>query len=184
MLIGYARVSTHDQTLALQEDALHAVGCEKIFHDVISGSTTDRPGLSEAIDYARSGDVLVVWKLDRLGRSLAHLIQLVQDLQAQQIGFRSLQEQMDTTTSGGQLIFHIFGALAEFERSLIRERTQAGLRAARERGRVGGRPRQLSEEARQLMRTMIASGATKTDIAKALHVSRSTLYRALGGSTC
>ena len=180
MLIGYARVSTVDQTLALQEDALRSAGCEKLFNDVISGATTDRPGLSEALEYARAGDVLVVWKLDRLGRSLAHLIEVVQSLQKKDIGFRSLQEQMDTTTPGGQLIFHIFGALAEFERALIRERTTAGLAAARARGRVGGRPARLSpEQIRMAQQLLTDSNTTGQQVADALHVSRATLYRAL-----
>lgn len=180
MLIGYARVSTADQTLALQEDALQQAGCEKIFRDVISGSTTERPGLSEALEYVRSGDVLVVWKLDRLGRSLAHLIQVVQQLQGDGVGFRSLQENMDTTTSGGQLIFHIFGALAEFERSLIRERTNAGLAAAKARGRVGGRRPRLSMDQIRMARQLMANpGTTGYQVAEALHVSRATLYRAL-----
>ena len=180
MFIGYARVSTADQTLALQEDALQQTGCEKIFKDVMSGSTTERPGLSDALEYARPGDVLVVWRLDRLGRSLAHLIQVVQQLQADGIGFRSLQENMDTTTSGGQLIFHIFGALAEFERSMIRERTNAGLAAARARGRVGGRrPRLSMDQVRMAQRLMASPDTTADQVAEALHVSRATLYRAL-----
>ena len=180
MLIGYARISTTDQTLALQDDALRQAGCERIFHDTVSGHTTERPGLSQALAYARSGDVLVVWRLDRLGRSLAHLIQIIQRLQTAGVGFRSLQENMDTSTSGGQLIFHIFGALAEFERSLIRERTQAGLAAARLRGRVGGRPRQLSADQIRLARQLLADPHTTTqEVAAALHVSRTTLYRAL-----
>lgn len=180
VLIGYARVSTAEQTVALQEDALKQAGCERIFRDVLSGGATDRPGLREAMAYARSGDVLVVWKLDRLGRSLVHLIQMMQDLQARGVGFRSLQEHMDTTTPGGQLIFHIFGALAEFERSLIRERTRAGLDAARVRGRVGGRPRRLSpEQIRMAQRLMANPDTTATEVAAALHVSRATLYRAL-----
>ena len=140
MRIGYARVSTADQNPDLQEDALQKAGCEKIFRDVASGAVDSRKGLAEAIDYARDGDTLVVWKLDRLGRSLKHLIETVNGLAARKIGFQSLRESMDTTTSGGKLIFHVFGALAEFERELIRERTQAGLRAARARGRNGGRP--------------------------------------------
>ena len=180
MLIGYARVSTNDQTIALQEDALVRVGSERIFRDVVSGAATDRPGLSEALTYARDGDVLVVWKLDRLGRSLAHLIQLVEELKARGIGFKSLQEQIDTTTAGGQLIFHIFGALAEFERALIRERTQAGLVAARARGRVGGRPKKLSP-AQVLMAQQLLENPDMTtqQVADALHISRTTLYRAV-----
>src|SRR5215211_1683828 len=150
MLIGYARVSTTDQTLALQQDALKAAGCEKIFTDTASGSRTDRPGLSEALDFARAGDTLVVWRLDRLGRSLAHLIQTIKDLQQRGVHFKSLQEQLDTGTSGGRLVFHVFGALAEFERDLIRERTHAGLAAARARGRLFGRPRALDQAQAQM----------------------------------
>src|SRR5512143_1215172 len=141
MLVGYARVSTLEQTLALQQDALTQAGCERIFTDTASGSLTDRPGLTEALDFARPGDTLVVWRLDRLGRSLRHLIDTVALLQERGIGLKSLQEQLDTTTSGGKLVFHVFGALAEFERDLIRERTQAGVMAARARGRLGGHPR-------------------------------------------
>src|SRR6476661_2635842 len=127
MLIGYARVSTTDQTLALQQDALADAGCEKIFTDTASGSLAERPGLAEALNFARSGDTLVVWRLDRLGRSLRHLIDTVTTLEQRGVGFKSLTEAIDTTSSGGKLVFHIFGALAEFERDLIRERTQAGL---------------------------------------------------------
>src|SRR5437660_68612 len=141
MLIGYARVSTQDQTLNLQKDALEKIGCAKIFTDTISGATTERPGLKEALAYVREGDSLVVWKLDRLGRSLKHLIETITDLNNRKIGFQSITEHIDTTTSGGKLIFHIFGALAEFERDIIRERTNAGLQAARARGRLGGRPK-------------------------------------------
>lgn len=178
MLIGYARVSTTDQTVALQEDALRQAGCARLFTDTLSGSTVQRPGLTEALDHLRAGDVLVVWKLDRLGRSLPHLITVIQQLQARGIGFRSLSEQMDTTTAGGQLIFHIFGALAEFERALIRERTQAGLAAARARGRVGGRRPKLTPDQIEMARQLLAtrSGA---EVAEALHVSRATVYRAI-----
>src|SRR4051812_30158059 len=130
MLIGYARVSTLDQTLALQQDALAAAGCEQVYTDTVSGSVTERSGLTQALSHLRTGDTLVVWRLDRLGRSLAHLIDTIRDLQHRGVGFRSLQEQIDTT-SGGKLVFHVFGALAEFERDLIRERTHAGLAAAR-----------------------------------------------------
>src|SRR5215470_4200690 len=140
MLIGYARVSTQDQTLDLQTDALTRAGCEKLFTDTTSGATSGRPGLQEALNHLRAGDTLVVWRLDRLGRTLKHLIATVSDLSDHGIGFKSLQENMDTMTSGGKLIFHIFGALAEFEREVIRERTNAGLQAARARGRFGGRP--------------------------------------------
>jgi len=143
MLIGYARVSTLEQDIALQVDALKKADCDNIFDDTASGASTQRPGLTEALSYVRKGDTLVVWRLDRLGRSLRHLIDVIADLEKRGIGFRSLQESIDTTTSGGRLIFQIFGALAEFERNLIRERTQAGLKAARVRGRLGGRPKAL-----------------------------------------
>ena len=180
MLVGYARVSTADQTHDLQDDALRQAGCTKIFHDVLSGGTTERPGLTQALSYVRAGDVLVVWKLDRLGRSLAHLITVIQELETAGIGFRSLQEQLDTTSAGGKLIFHIFGALAEFERALIRERTVAGLAAAKARGRVGGRPPRLStDQIHMAERQLQLADMTMTDVAKALHVSRTTLYRAL-----
>src|SRR5512142_3513689 len=154
MLVGYARVSTEDQNLDLQRDALTHAGCERIFTDVASGAQDERPGLAEAIAFLRPGDTLAVWKLDRLGRLLKHLIETVTTLQAKKIGFRSLQESIDTTTSGGKLIFHVFGALAEFERDLIRERTQAGLQAARARGRHGGRPRALDEKRLALARSL------------------------------
>ena len=144
MLIGYARVSTQEQTLNLQKDALAKAGCTKIFTDTASGAKTERIGLEEALNYVRKGDTLVVWRLDRLGRSLPHLITTMTDLEERGIGFKSLTENIDTTTSGGKLIFHIFGALAEFERNLIRERTTAGLLAARARGRKGGRPKVMT----------------------------------------
>ncbi len=143
MLVGYARVSTHDQTLDLQKDALTQNGCTRIFTDTISGSTTERPGLNEALKFLREGDVLAVWRLDRVGRSLRHLIDTVSLLLERRIGFKSLTENIDSTTPGGKLVFHVFGALAEFERDLIRERTQAGLAAARARAKKGGRPASL-----------------------------------------
>jgi DNA invertase Pin-like site-specific DNA recombinase len=146
MLIGYARVSTLEQRLELQQDVLRAAGCEQVFSDTASGAKTARPGLAAALEAGRAGDVLVVWKLDRLGRSLAHLVETVQALAARGIGLRCLQEQLDTTTSGGRLIFHIFASLAEFERDLIQERTHAGLTAARARGRKGGRPKGVDEK--------------------------------------
>src|SRR3954469_8965485 len=144
--VGYARVSTFEQIMDLQRDAL-AAGCDRIFTDTMSGNRSDRPGLAQALDYLREGDVLVVWRLDRLGRSLKYLIEVITRLNERGIGFRSLTEQIDTTTSGGKLIFHVFGALAEFERDVIRERTQAGLAAARARGRMGGRPKRLGTQA-------------------------------------
>src|SRR4051795_740613 len=141
MFVGYARVSTTDQTLDLQHDALTKASCTKIFTDTASGSQAERKGLTEALSYVRAGDTLVVWRLDRLGRSLKHLIETITRLNNRKIGFKSITENIDTTTSGGKLIFHIFGALAEFERDIIRERTNAGLTAARARGRLGGRPK-------------------------------------------
>jgi DNA invertase Pin-like site-specific DNA recombinase len=178
MKIGYARISTQGQSLDLQRDALTAAGCEKIFEDVASGAKDARQGLAEAIAYARDGDTLVVWKLDRLGRSLKHLIETVNQLQAKGIGFASVQESIDTTTSGGKLIFHVFGALAEFERELIRERTQAGLKAARVRGKKGGRPRSLTPEQVELARALMNNpDVSIASICQTLKISAPTLYR-------
>jgi DNA invertase Pin-like site-specific DNA recombinase len=178
MLIGYARISTHDQTLALQQDALEKVGCEKIFTDRVSGTKAQRIGLTEALSHLREGDTLVVWRLDRLGRSLRHLIDTITELNARGVGFKSLTENIDTTTSGGKLVFHIFGALAEFEREIIRERTQAGLASARSRGKVGGRPKALSARQVQILRNMAADPSlTVSDICKTLGIRRTTFYR-------
>jgi DNA invertase Pin-like site-specific DNA recombinase len=181
MLIGYARVSTLDQTLALQQDALQQAGCERVFTDMVSGGAVERKGLEEALNFARTGDTLVVWKLDRLGRSLRHLIDTINSMQARGVGFRSLTEQIDTTTSGGKLIFHVFGALAEFERDLIRERTQAGLVAARARGKQGGRPKAvaLSDPKQVALAQALYNDRSHSiaDICKTLRVSRATLYR-------
>jgi DNA invertase Pin-like site-specific DNA recombinase len=180
MLIGYARVSTQDQTLDLQKDALQKIGCTRIFTDTASGSLVERPGLTEALQFLRAGDALVVWRLDRLGRSLQHLLETISHLQQRAIGFKSLTENIDTTTPGGKLIFHVFGALAEFERDLIRERTQAGLVAARARGKYGGRPRRLNANQRVLLETLYADkGNNIADILSTLHISKSTLYRSL-----
>jgi DNA invertase Pin-like site-specific DNA recombinase len=154
MLIGYARVSTGDQNLDMQRDELKRVGCKRICTDVASGAQSERPGLTEALGYAREGDTLVAWKLDRVGRSLGHLIETVRLLQERRIGFRSLHEDIDTTTSTGKLIFHVFGALAEFERDLVRERTNAGLAAARARGRKGGRRPVLDETQRAVLQSL------------------------------
>src|SRR5689334_10651558 len=177
MLIGYARVSTIEQTLDLQQDALRQAGCEQVFTDRISGAKSERPGLTQALEFGRSGDILVVWKLDRLGRSLRHLIEMVSELQKRNVGFRSLTENIDTTSPGGKLIFHIFGSLAEFERDLIRERTLAGLAAARARGRKGGRHPLSPEKVRQL-RTLAADRRNRVeDICKTLRISRATFYR-------
>jgi DNA invertase Pin-like site-specific DNA recombinase len=180
MEIGYARVSTDDQDLSLQRDALEKASVERIFSDKMSGAQADRPGLWEAFDHSRTGDTLVVWRLDRLGRSLSDLISLMQQLEERGVGFKSLMEAIDTTTNGGRLIFHIFGALAEFERGLIRERTQAGLVAARMRGRFGGRPPALDKRKIELVRRMHADRANSiSDICEAVGVSRATLYRYL-----
>lgn len=181
MLIGYARVSTVDQTMALQQDALSQAGCERVYTDTMSGALADRPGLNSALEHARAGDTLVVWRLDRLGRSIGHLIATVAQLDAAGIGLRSVTEQLDTTTAGGRLILHIFAALAQFERDLIRERTAAGLQAARARGRLGGRRRVAGlDDPRKvrLAQTLYDSRQhTADEIARQLGVSRATLYR-------
>lgn len=180
MLIGYARISCHDQNLTLQRDALTTAGCEKIFTDVASGGEVSRSGLTDALTHLRPGDTLVVWRLDRLGRSLKHLIETVTSLRSRQIGFRSLTEGIETETSGGRLVFHLFSCLAEFEREVIRERTQAGLAAARSRGRRGGRPALMDEKKTALARRMHDDPAnTAADICRVLGVSRATLYRYL-----
>lgn len=180
MKIGYARVSTADQHLRMQEDALRSDGCEQIFHDIASGVKTERPGLEEAISYLREKDVLVVWKLDRLGRSVQHLIETIKKLSERGIGFKSLQENIDTTTSGGKLIFHIFSALAEFERDLIKERTNAGLKAARVRGRLGGRPPLLkSDEVKKMLKYYDEQKITVDEICKIFNVSRPSFYNYL-----
>jgi DNA invertase Pin-like site-specific DNA recombinase len=177
MLIGYARVSTVDQNLALQRDALTEAGCAKIFTEQMSGAVTDRPALHDALEFARSGDTLIVWKLDRLARSMKQLIETVETLRVRGIGFRSLTEALDTTTAQGRLVFHMFGALAEFERSLIRERTQAGLAAARRAGRTGGRP-PITEDDLEAARALLANpDIGVTQIAHRLGVSPATLYR-------
>src|SRR5512144_408326 len=154
MLVGYARVSTQDQTLDLQKDALEKIGCTRIYTDTASGAKAERKGVEEALEYAREGDILVVWRLDRLGRSLKHLIETITMLSNRGIGFKSITENIDTTTSGGKLVFHLFGALAEFERDILKERTQAGLNAARARGRKGGRPKALTLKAVQQAKTL------------------------------
>lgn len=177
MKIGYARVSTHEQNLSLQKDALKQAGCGKIFQDRVSGAKAERPGLEEAKAYVREGDTLVVWRLDRLGRSLKHLIETITALEERGVAFQSIQESIDTTTSGGRLVFHIFGALAEFERNLIRERTRAGLAAARARGRRGGRPRALDEKKTQLLYQLYDERKrTVKEICEVLDISKSTLY--------
>jgi DNA invertase Pin-like site-specific DNA recombinase len=182
MLIGYARISTQDQTLALQLDALKTAGCDRIFTDKVSGTKAERKGLTEALSHLRAGDTLVVWRLDRLGRSLRHLIDTITTLDEQGIGFKSLQENIDTTTSGGKLVFHIFGALAEFEREIIKERTQAGLQSARSRGKVGGRPKTLTLKEVQMLRNMASDKSlTVSDICGTLGIGRTTFYRYVKG---
>jgi DNA invertase Pin-like site-specific DNA recombinase len=180
MLIGYARVSTHDQNLDLQLDALVKAGCDvtHIYKDTISGAKTERKGLEDALSHLRAGDTLVVWRLDRLGRTLKQLIELINDFNTREVGFKSLQENIDTTTSGGKLVFHIFGALAEFEREVIKERTNAGLKAARARGRLGGRPRALDDKKVALAQSLYDSRQHSIQaICETLGVSRATLYK-------
>ncbi len=181
-LIGYARVSTHDQDLALQLDALRRAGCSRIFEDRgVSGAQADRPGLGQALAYLRErlGDVLVVWKLDRLGRSLAHLIDTVSELEGRGVGLRSLTEAIDTTTPGGRLIFHVFGALGQFERDLIRERTRAGLAAAAARGRKGGRKPVVTADKLKRAQALLAQGLNVREAAARLKVGKTALYQAL-----
>jgi DNA invertase Pin-like site-specific DNA recombinase len=178
VFVGYARVSTVEQHVDLQLDALKHAGCAKIFRDTISGAKSERPGLTEALNFMREGDVLTVWKLDRLGRSLRELIDIIAGLHARGIGFRVLQEAIDTTTPAGELIFHIFGALAEFERALIRQRTRAGLVAARARGRKGGRPKRFTkEQERQIALAMQNRSTTMREIRSLFKASDTTLRR-------
>ena len=178
MLIGYARVSTDDQKLNLQQDALRAAGCEKIFEDYVSGSKVNRPGLNKALEMARAGDTLVVWRLDRLGRSLKELLGLTETLKERSIGLQSLQESINTSSSSGQLVFHLFGALAEFERNLVKERTRAGLTAARARGRIGGRPKALDPKKRQLAVKLYQDREHSIEeICRMMGISKPTLYK-------
>lgn len=183
MLVGYARVSTRDQSSAIQFNALQAAGCERIFEEKMGGAKRERPELASALNYMRSGDTLVVWRLDRLARSTRQLIDTIEDLDRRQIGFCCLsQDGMDTTTSGGRLIFTIFGAIAEFERDLIRERTRVGLDAARARGRKGGRPPSLSASDLAKAKAMLRDPAlTVEEVAHTLGVGQATLYRHLPG---
>jgi DNA invertase Pin-like site-specific DNA recombinase len=177
MYIGYARVSTHEQNLALQQDALTHAGCKKIIVDRVSGTVSERPGLATIRDLLRAGDTLVVWRLDRLGRSIKDLIAWVSWLEHEGIGLKSLHEVIDTTSPSGKLIFHIFAALAEFERQLIQERTQAGLRAARARGRVGGRPKALAAGKRQrAVQLYQEKQLTVKEICEMMGISKPTLY--------
>ena len=181
MLIGYARVSTKDQKADLQRDALKKAGCEKIFEDKMTGKHLNRDGLEKALGILRAGDTLVVWRLDRLARSLKHLIELISHLEENKIGFKSITEAIDTTTSGGRLVFHIFGALAEFERNLIRDRTMAGLEAARARGQKGGRRYKLSDKQRALAIKLHKDGKDSVkDICQMMNISKQTLYNYIG----
>ncbi len=178
MKVGYARVSTGEQSAEAQVAALKAAGCERIFCETASGARRGRPVLAEALSYLRSGeDILVVTKLDRLARSLPHLIEVMEQLGNADIGFQSLGEEINTTTSGGRLLFHIMGAIAEFERDLIRERTRAGLKAAREKGRIGGRPRVMTDDKVNAARKLLADGVPVRDVAAMFSVSVPTVYR-------
>jgi len=182
MLIGYARVSTEEQDTAMQRDALSVAGCERLFEETASGARLDRAELQAAVNFARRGDTIVVWKLDRLARSLSQLIQTVEALAERGIGICSLTETIDSTSAGGKLIFHIFGALAEFERAVIRERTREGLLAARKRGRVGGRPSALSERDITIARTLLADTTIPVaEVIRQLGVSPATFYRHFRG---
>ena len=177
MLIGYARVSTHEQNLTLQEDAFKKIGCEKVFKDIMSGSTQKRPGLTLALDALREGDTLVVWKLDRLGRSVKHLVDLVTYLEKNGIHFRSITDNIDTSTPSGRFFFHVMASLAQMERELIVERTKAGLEVARNLGRIGGRKRVMTDSKIQAAKQLLANGEAPKEVAKNLGISLPTLYR-------
>lgn len=179
MLIGYARVSTEDQSLNLQVDALRKAGCERIYQDMASGALSARPGLDDALRTLHAGDCLVVWRLDRLGRSVKHLVLLAETLKSRDVDFRCLQEGIDTTSPTGRFFFHVMSAFAELEREVIRERTKAGLSAARARGRIGGRPRRMTLDKVEAAETLHASGLPVKDIAHTLEVSVATVYRYL-----
>ena len=184
MKIGYARVSTQDQSLNAQLDSLKSAGCSKVFTEVASGAKKDRPVLREMMEYLRehSDDTLVTYKLDRVARSLPHLLEIMDDLKTKGIGFQSLTEEINTNSPGGKLLFHVMAAIAEFERDLIRERTMAGLKAAKAKGRIGGRPRQMTDDKINAVRQLLADGTPVKDAAQAVGVSVPTLYRWLPGS--
>lgn len=183
VLLGYARVSTEEQNLELQVDALKAAGCEPIYTDKTSGATTIKPGLEELLKYARRGDTLVVWKLDRLGRTVKGLVDFVESLGEREVHFRSLTDSIDTSSPSGRFFFHVMAALAEMERELIRERTRAGLNAARARGKLGGRPSKMNAAKLDAARRWLEGGMPVNEVAGHLGVSRATLYRALAAST-
>ena len=183
MLIGYARVSTQDQNLDLQFEALTKAGCQKVFDDKISGSRAERPGLEKALEMLREGDTLVVWKLDRLGRSVKNLIDLVGDLQKRNIQFKSLTDSIDTGTTSGRFFFHVMASLAEMERELTIERTRAGLEVARQLGRKGGRKPKMTDSKIESAKKLLTSGIPPRDVAKNLGVSVPTLYRWVPAST-
>ena len=182
MLIGYARVSTQDQSLEMQLQALQAAGCDRIFEDTASGKTADRPGLKKALEFARPGDTLVVWKLDRLGRSVKNLVDMVQDLEKRSIQFQSVTDQIVTSTPAGRFFFHLMASLAQMERELIAERTAEGLKVARAAGRVGGRPRSMTPSKLVSARKLIAAGSPVREVAENLGVSVPTLYRHMAAS--
>jgi DNA invertase Pin-like site-specific DNA recombinase len=176
--IGYMRISTSDQDMRMQRDALEEVRCDKIFEDISSGAQAERLGLVQCMEYLREGDTLIVWRLDRLGRSLKDLIAKVSELEERKIGFRSITESIDTTTAGGKLVFHIFGAMAEFERNLISERTKAGLEAARKRGRKGGRKRKLTDRQVEAMKKLYdGKEHSLQEIGDMFGVSKGTVYK-------
>ena len=177
MQVGYARISTGGQNLDGQMDALRDAGCERIFEETASGSRSDRPVLAEALEFIREGDVLVTYRLDRIARSLPHLISIMDDLKHRSVGFRSLTESLDTSSPGGRLVFHIFGAISNFEVDLIRERTRTGLEAARKRGRIGGRPRRMTDEKIRAAKRLLADGTPVKEVASSLGVSVPTLFR-------
>lgn len=178
MLIGYARVSTKDQKLQLQKDALYEIGCEKIFVDKISGNNSDRPGLIKTLEFIRKGDILVIWRLDRLSRSLKDLINLMNLLESKSIGLKSIKECIDTNSISGKLFFHIFSALAEFERNVISERTRAGLQAARDKGCIIGRPKSLNENKKNILLELYQDKKNSiSSICKKMKISKTTLYK-------